>query len=128
MKIDKQLLRQILLYGIIGGTSAALDFLIFLLLGTYLHINEHIANIISTHCGIALSFVLNSRYNFKKTDKLARRALTFYLTGICGLLISSGLLILGNALEIPVNLTKLFSIFFAAVVQFVINKFVTFRK
>lgn len=128
MKIKNDLIKQMVLYAIIGATSASLDFLIFYLLGTILNINEYISNVISIHTGIALSFTLNSRLNFKKTDKLALRAITFYLTGLFGLMLSSGLLVLGNALQISANLAKLASIFLVAAVQFVINKFVTFRK
>lgn len=128
MVIDKTVLKQLLLYGVIGGISAGLDMGVFYGLNTLLAVNIYIANTISIHCGIILSFILNSRYNFKKTDKLTKRALAFYLTGLFGLLLSSLILSLGMKLQISINIIKLFSIFFVAGIQFIINKFFTFRK
>lgn len=128
IKADKKLIKQITFYGVIGVISAISDFLIFYFLGTSFQINEYISNVISTHCGIALSFTLNSKYNFKKTDKILRRALIFYLIGLFGLLLSSALLMLGNTLQLPINFTKFLSIFIVAAVQFIFNKFVTFGR
>jgi putative flippase GtrA len=128
MKISKELMRQIILYGIIGGGSALLDFLLFTLLYTQFNVNEYIANGISVHAGILTSFILNSRFNFKKTDRVLFRAGSFYLTGLFGLALSQGLLWLGAALALPMVPVKFVSIFIVAAVQFVINKLITFRK
>jgi putative flippase GtrA len=128
MKISKELLRQIILYGFIGGGSALLDFLLFTLLYAQFGMNEYIANAISVHAGIITSFILNSRFNFKKTDRILFRAGSFYLTGLFGLVLSQGLLWLGAVLVLPVVPVKFVSIFIVAAVQFIINKLVTFRK
>jgi putative flippase GtrA len=125
---EKPLLRQIILYGLIGGCGALLDFSLFTVLYKVAGINEFVANIISVHAGIALSFTLNRKYNFKKTDKTAFRAIAFYLTGLFGLALSSGLLWLGNQLDQDTLLVKFISIFIVAAVQFTINKLVAFRK
>jgi len=127
MITEKAVIRQILLYGVIGATSALFDFLLFALMYKAMGMNEFIANVISVHTGIALSFTLNSRYNFKKTDRPLLRAMPFYLTGLFGLALSQCLLWLGGVLLLPVLLTKLLSILFVGAVQFIINKFVTFR-
>ena len=94
MKPDKAFFRNLVLYGIIGGVSSGLDALIFALLVKGLGINQFIANTISIHCGIFLSFFLNSRYNFKKTDDFWGRFIPFYLTGLFGLALSQGILLL----------------------------------
>ena len=65
--LSKEFLRNLILYGIIGVTAASLDFGVFYLLNTFLQINEFLANFVGIHCGVLLSFFLNSRYNFKKT-------------------------------------------------------------
>ena len=127
MKIDKKLIRQVLMYGIIGGGSAFLDYSLFTLLYVVVGINELIANIFSVHAGIAMSFTLNSRYNFKKTDRVFFRACAFYLTGLFGLALSGGMLWGGGAMGFPILLVKFVSIFVVAAVQFTINKLVTFR-
>jgi putative flippase GtrA len=103
MKIDKQLLRQVILYGIIGGASASLDYLLFSLMYVVININELIANVFSVHAGIAMSFFLNSKFNFKKTDKVLFRAGAFYLTGLFGLALSGGMLWVGGVMDYPVR-------------------------
>jgi len=125
---NQLLIRQIVFYGIIGGGSAFLDYILFMLLYKYLGMNEYLANCISVHAGIATSFLLNRSFTFKKTDKLLFRAASFYLTGLFGLLLSQGLLWLGGVLSLSVMLAKFISIFFVAAVQFVINKLITFNK
>ncbi len=128
MKLDKDFIRQIGLYGIIGGSSALLDFLIFTLLFSRAGMNEYLANAISVHAGIAMSFILNRKFNFKKTDRVLFRALSFYATGLGGLALSQGLLWAGGALLLPVIAVKCFTIFIVALIQFIINKRITFNK
>ena len=127
MKIDKAFLRNLILYGIIGGLSSGLDFVVFTLLFKLLGMNELAANVISVHCGIFLSFFLNSRYNFKKTDNFWGRFIPFYLTGLFGLALSSAILWVGGRLGVDSLLTKLVSIVIVALVQFFINRAVAFR-
>ncbi len=126
MKLDKAFWRNLILYGIIGAVSSGLDWVVFTLLFKYAHMNQFAANVISVHCGIFLSFFLNSRYNFHKTDQFKRRFTSFYLTGLFGLGLSELILWIGKELNWNVLLTKLFSIIFVALVQFIINRFVAF--
>ena len=126
--MDNPLFRQIFMYGIIGGACALLDIGIFALLYTVLGINEYIANIISMHAGMCASFLLNRRFNFKKTDRTLFRAISFYLTGLFGICLSQGLLWLGDVVSLSVELSKFISIFVVAAAQFTINKLITFRK
>ena len=127
MNINKLLIRQIILYGIIGGGSAFLDFLLFTLMYKQFGLNKYFVNGISVHTGIAMSFILNRKFNFKKTDRVLSRAISFYLTGLFGLALSQGLLWLGGFFLFPVIMVKFMSIFIVAVIQFVINKLVTFN-
>jgi len=128
VNIDKPLIRQVFLYGIIGGGSAFLDFLLFTLVYKQFGLNKYLANGISVHAGIAASFVLNRKFNFKKTDRVLPRAVSFYITGLFGLALSQGLLWLGGIFLFPAVMVKFTSVFIAAAVQFVINKSVTFNK
>jgi len=127
MKINKEFIRNLVLYGLIGGFSSTVDVIVFILLNSRLNLNEFLSNAISVHIGILISFLLNSRFNFKKTDKLLKRLLSFYIVGLFGLLISSGMLSLGNALQLPINYVKIASVFIVAAIQFCLNKFLTFR-
>jgi putative flippase GtrA len=126
MKIDKAFLRNLILYGIIGAISAGADALVFYLLFRHAGVNEFAANVVSVHLGIFLSFFLNSRYNFRKTDQFKRRFTSFYLTGLLGLGLSTLILYLGQQLNADVMITKLFSVVFVALVQFIINRVFAF--
>lgn len=120
--------RNLILYGIIGGLCAALDFGVYTAL-CYWNIMPYLwANIISIHVGIFTSFTLNRSINFKVKDKTATRFLSFYAVGLTGLGISELMLYLmvtvGGWNEV---LCKLLSIVVVALVQFVLNKYITFK-
>ena len=123
---QKRFLRTFFLYAVIGGISAATDAGVFYLLFRLAGFDEFLVNLISTHCGIFLSFLLNRNFNFRKTDQTGRRFVSFYLTGLFGLALSSAILWVGKRLEIPPMITKLFSIVVVAVTQFLINRAVAF--
>lgn len=127
MKFDKLFFRNLILYGIIGGLSSGLDALVFWLLTRSPDANKFAVNLLSVHCGIFLSFFLNSRYNFKKTDDFWGRFIPFYLTGLFGLALSEGILWTGGKLGAGTMITKLVSIVIVALVQFFINRAVAFR-
>lgn len=120
--------RHFVLYGIIGTICAGFDYVVSVLLHDYLSVNGFLANTIGIHCGIILSFFLNSRYNFKITDKTVQRFLVFYSVGLFGLALSTLILFCGEQLNFTWRNVKLFSIVFVAIAQFLINKYVTFKK
>ncbi len=119
--------REIILYGVIGGFCSLLDLIIYTLLGfvmPYLY-----ANIISVHCGIICSFILNRQFNFKVKDRTSLRFIIFYLVGLSGLGISEAILYF-IAEEAGCNyiITKLIALVVVALYQFILNKFITFKK
>lgn len=121
--------RNLILYGIIGSSSALLDFTIFTILTEVLGIYFLIANCISVTCGLTNSFVLNRKYNFKVTDKTLKRALMFYTVGFCGLLINSTLLYLFiNYAHFIIPVAKICAMAIEVLLQFLVNSLITFRK
>lgn len=120
--------RNLILYGIIGGFCASLDFAIYTLLCHYDLVPFLWANVISIHTGIICSFILNRTFNFKIKDKTPQRFLSFYVVGLVGLAISEGMLYvmvtLGGWNEL---VCKLISIVIVALIQFVLNKYITFN-
>lgn len=145
-------LRNLLLYVCIGICGASLDFAIFTLLNHGCGVHYQLANCLSVTAGIMLSFTLNSRFNFKKTDHLLKRFISFYGVGLTGLSISatilycfiglasvhqfgtSQLLQLGifenstQADNIYTLLVKFGSIGIVTLVQFTLNKLYSFRE
>lgn len=120
--------RNLILYGIIGGLCATLDFCIYTILCHFDIMPYLWANVISIHCGIFTSFLLNRTFNFKVKDKVTQRFLSFYIVGLIGLGISEGLLYLmvniGDCSEL---FSKLISVIVVALVQFILNKYITFK-
>lgn len=119
--------RNLILYGIIGGFCAALDFGLYTLLGLWMPYLW--ANVISVHTGILCSFLLNRHYNFKVKDHIAHRLTVFYLVGLMGLALSE-LLIYLMATSYGMNyiIAKLITVVIVALCQFLLNKFITFKK
>lgn len=119
--------QNFLLYAIIGGFCAALDFAVYSALCFILPYLW--ANVISTHCGIFCSFLLNRQFNFKVKNKTVIRFLSFYIVGLIGLGISSLLLyLLVDIASLNELVCKLLTIVLVAIIQFILNKFITFKN
>ncbi len=129
MNTYDSLLRQMILYGLIGGGSALLDTCCYVALTRAFLLGKFTANFISVNIGIGSSFLLNAFFNFKKADKLGKRALSFFAVGYGGLLLSLLLLYVGtDLLGFNDILVKFSSIFIVAGLQFCLNKLITFSK
>ena len=119
--------RELILYGIIGGFCAALDFGIYTLLGLW--IPYLWANVVSVHCGIFCSFFLNRSLNFKVKDRPAQRFTIFYMVGLSGLALSEGLIwLMATRWAWTYIAAKLLTVIVVAIYQFVLNKLITFKK
>lgn len=124
----KALLRELFLYGIIGGSTAALDVILFKVFTT-IGIPLLIANFMSVSVAVGSSFLLNAKYNFKKTDNLHKRGVKFFSIGYFGWFVQSVILWVGVTLAgIEETAVKIFAVFVAAAIQYVLNKFLTFRN
>lgn len=120
--------RNLILYGIIGGFCAALDFGIYTLLCHTDIMPYLMANIISVHCGILCSFFLNRSINFKVKNKPRRRFASFYTIGLIGLAISEGMLyVMVTLMGLDAVICKLVTVVVVALIQFLLNKYITFR-
>ena len=121
--------RNLILYGIIGGFCAALDFGIYSLLCHFEVLPYLWANVISTHVGIFTSFLLNRSINFKVKDKTSQRFLSFYAVGLTGLGLSSLMLwLMVDKAGWNELVCKLMSIVVVALVHFILNKYITFKQ
>ena len=119
--------RQLLQYALIGVTGVTCDLLSFILLTKYLLLPYLLANAVSVSLGIANNFFLNAFYNFKVKDRLMVRFLRFYSIGLFGLALSSGLLfLLVQVLAAGQLAAKLLTAVMVALVQFYLNKTITF--
>ena len=91
-------------------------------------INENVATVISTSCGIANNFALNTAFNFKVRDNLLRRFVQFYAVGLSGILLTVGLFaVFVTWLGISPNIVKVGSLLPVLVLQYGLNKVWTFK-
>ena len=120
--------RTLILYGLIGGFCATLDFAIYTILCHFDIMPYLWANVISIHCGIICSFFLNRGINFKVKDKAWIRFLSFYAVGLIGLGISELMLyLMVDVAHWNEIICKLISIVVVALVQYFLNRFITFK-
>ena len=116
-------------YCIIGCSGALLDFALYTLLSCYTDIYYQYINILSTSAGIINNFFLNACLNFKVRDRLLKRFLIFYAVGCTGIGMTALLLfILIEKLHLHSVLAKALTIFVVTVIQFVLNKCITFKR
>lgn len=121
--------RELIVYCMIGCTGAALDFVIYALLTHCFGVHYQLANFLSVSFGIINNFFLNRHFNFKIKDRMGARLLSFYSVGMFGWAMSATLLWLFiGRMGLNTLVAKLSTIVFVTVVQFCLNKFITFKK
>jgi len=121
--------RQLITYGIIGCCCVGLDFLVYSFLVLIIKMPYLFANVISVHCGIFTSFFLNRHFTFKVKNRVLLRFVSFYVVGLTGLTISSGLLFfLVEKIALDELVSKVFTVIVVALIQFTLNKYISFRN
>lgn len=121
--------RQFLLYCVIGMSGTSLDFTIYSSLLKSGLLDYQGANTIGYASGTLLSFILNARFNFRVTDRMARRLFCFFGVALVGWTISVGLLYqcIGNW-HCNKYLSKLGTLVVVMLVQYNLNRWISFRK
>lgn len=121
--------RNFVLYCLIGFTGVTLDFVSFVFIMKFTPLHYQIANFFSISLGITNNFLLNAFFNFRMKDKFLKRFSSFYLVGLTGIIISAILLfILVDQLNIQEIPAKIFTIFVITIIQYTLNKTISFRK
>jgi putative flippase GtrA len=121
--------KQFVLYCAIGGCGTLLDFTIYSLLLKFSSLDYQAANVIGYASGTTLSFVLNARFNFRVTDKIALRLACFLGVGLLGWLTSAALLhMLIERLHFGKYLAKLAALAVVVILQYNLNRRISFRK
>lgn len=120
---------HLLTYWCFGVITTTIDVIIFTYLVEFVGLYYIIANCISVSIGICISFLLNSKYNFKVTDGKARRFTIFFLVGLTGILLSNCILyFVTEILGFFYFIGKIVSLVSVSLCNFTFNKFVTFKK
>lgn len=119
---------QLVKYVLIGILGLVVDFGTYWIL-TDININVEIANMISSTCGIINNFFWNSYTNFKVHNRMFLRFISYFLVGqITTVFTTISLFIFATKLGFSHLIVKVIAMIVATLIQFVLNKFVTFRK
>lgn len=119
---------QLVKYVLIGILGLVVDFGTYWIL-TDININVEIANMISSTCGIINNFFWNSYTNFKVHNRMFLRFISYFLVGqITTVFTTISLFIFATKLGFPHLIVKVIATIVATLIQFVLNKFITFRK
>jgi len=129
-----KLSRKLILYVAIGGTGVLLDLMIYSVLANIIFVSDGdvgpiISNTISSSTATVYTFCLNVLFNFKVRDKLFMRFLSFFLVGLVGLAVSNTIIwIFVSNLNWGKNIVKFMTLFVVLVVQYNLNKHISFRS
>ena len=123
---------QLVRYGLIGVLGIIIDYGVFYLLdkfGYHASWTPYVNQFISSNCGLINNFFWNSYTNFKVSDHMWRRFGEYYLIGqTTTVLVWLALLIFSTWLGFDVLIVKAISTIVATLIQFGVNKLITFKK
>jgi len=148
--LSRKGIKELIKYGIVGIIGLVIDMGIYYLLVkkfeihypfsitikelavlsmTIRMIDILISNVISQTIAVINNFILNSYFTFKVTDNKLRRFFSFVGVAAIGMIISSALLTLFiEYAGLSEMLSKIFAILIVAFIQFIINKYLTFKE
>lgn len=124
--ITKLHMRQLFLYGLIGGAAALVDYGVFYLFQNRAGWSAEVSSLIGQGVGFVFSFYLNTYLNFKKTDRLFRRFISYFAICVLGMAISTALIVTLKS-RMDIYVLKLVCLLFVSLVQFLLNKLITYR-
>lgn len=139
----RQSVKEVIKYALVGVVGLGVEWGFFFLIRDFFHLNYMIAHVVGCVCAIINNFVLNSYFTFKATDKIWVRAASFFTIAGIGLLFSILILpmlvkfinvslvnteIIDVGEKVVQNIAKLATTVVVAAMQFVFNKYFTFKK
>ena len=128
---SKTTFKQFIQFNIVGISNTLVDFAVYFLLTSLLHVNYIVAQIISYTAGIANSYIWNTLWTFKREKRRTpKEAALFLLVNLVSLGVSLGVLELTkNVFHIESELIcKCCASFCSAMVNFAGNKLFVFNK
>lgn len=119
---------QFFLYCLCGGIGVAVDLSTFYCL-LLLDINYQIANLWGYASGTVASFFLNRKITFEIKNRLKTRLVIFLGVASIGFLTSAAILeVLVYILNLDPKYSKIITLPFIVLLQFYLNKKITFKK
>jgi putative flippase GtrA len=119
---------QFILYCFCGGLGVSSDFLIYYY-SLALGVGYQLSNFLGYFSGTLVSFILNRKITFNSKDKIYQRMGVFLAVASFGYVVSAILLfVMIKYMYFDPKIAKLITLPFVVIIQFTINKCVTFKK
>lgn len=125
----KKAIKQAIKYGVVGVINTLITAVVIWIMMKLLGCSDVVSNVVGYIAGVLNSFIWNKKWTFKSTEKWIGSALRFGVVfGICYLL-QLGLLVfvLNPYLAIDPYYNQLIAMAFYTAINFVMNKFYTFK-
>lgn len=120
--------RQAIKYGIVGLSNTFITLAIIWVMMKLFGCSSVLSNVAGYAAGLVNSFVLNKQWTFKSQAGWTSSAIRFGVVfGICYLLQLGVLLFLNKQLAIDPYYNQLIAMVFYTVINFLMNKFYTFK-
>lgn len=116
-------------YGFIGASAVVIDLGLFIVLHEFLDVAPWIAHSVSVAVAVVWSFLLNAFFNFRTTDRLLARFLSFATVSFIGYLV--GLVVIAiavSALGLGGTISKIISMPVVFITQYILNTKFSFRS
>lgn len=121
-------LPHFLKYLLIGALACGIDVGLFLILHNVTGLAPLLAHSVSVPLSVLFSFSCNAVLNFRTTDYLALRFLSFAMVAFVGYLTGVMVISARDLLGLDANSAKALSLPLVFVVQYMLNSLVSFRK
>ena len=119
---------KMLAYLFIGGIAASIDLGTFVFLYELVGLTAVISHSVSVPISAIFSFLCNAFFNFRKTDLLLFRSISFLIVVVLGYLLGVAIIIfVGDILQLGGTIGKLISLPFVFLFQFYLNSKISFR-
>ena len=120
---------KIVPYFLIGICAACIDVGIFIFIYEMVGLTALISHSISVPISAIFSFLCNAFLNFKKTDFLLFRFISFLTVIVAGYLLGAAIIVfIDNFLQLGGRIGKLTSLPFVFFLQFYLNSKISFRN
>lgn len=121
-------LHNLVLYGIFGILGAFIEYSIFYILNQYFLINKpECSNILAAICGFIFTFIMNTFLNFKKNSRLIFRLFSYGSICLSGMIVSTLIIHIFKDF-VNIYLLKASLMIFVSLIQFFLNKLITYSR
>ncbi len=121
-------IRETLSYTWVGIVGVLLDAIGFAIIRSIFDLDPVIITTVSAMIAAALTFPLNAKFTFLKSDNLYKRFQIYIVINLLGVMLGAAIMFFGHDLVgIDDRIVKAVSVVFVAGTQFLLNKFIAFK-